>query len=707
MGRSELAAFLHVGHRRSGRESRAAANAARRSPGAHRGQPEPSWSHRPELDGIRTIAVYLVVLFHSGLIAFGGGYIGVDLFFVLSGFLLTNVILADVDEHGTLRFGWFYGRRVRRLLPAAVVAVVVISCTFLLITSVIRRLPLVEDARSALLYYSNWHFLGAENDYFAADVDKSPFLHFWSLSIEEQFYLVYPAVLLVLTRLSRRSSRPLFLGLGLLLVVSLASQFYWSSDDPNRAYYATDARFYQLIAGALLACALRSWSQVRFGPAFRVSAPLGLAVVLVFSSSLVASSPSSRGLAATVGSLLLIGGVMIRGKDMLGRTLGRRTPAYLGRISYGTYLWHWPVILVIREFVLVPAWILALSAGVVATGLAALSYELLEMPIRRARALNSRQWQAVAAGLAMSVLAAVFVGPILSSDRRPVVVPRTTAIQAPATDAAWAKQPVPSDLDWEALSSDRGPGWVCSPDKPDDCIVVRGSGAHVALVGDSQARVLMPVFEQLAKEHGLTLSASVLVGCPWQAGVRTAQAPAIWKPCREARDDWYRQVLPELHPDVVFVVAQDRDSPFWELHLEPLSGADVPLPELLRTSTEATARRVTASGAKLVIFDEMLQTHLGRDPLDCLATAEVLGDCAVPVPVEQSLTNDIARSTAAAIPGVATLDINGIACPDAPACAPMIDGINVWRNHSHFSTQIFLHFREQLWQAIQRLRVLD
>ena len=166
-------------------------------------------------------------------------------------------------------------------------------------------------------------------------------------------------------------------------------------------------------------------------------------------------------------------------------------------------------------------------------------------------------------------------------------------------------------------------------------------------------------------------------------------------------------MLPELNPDVVFVISQDRDSEFWEQHLEPLSGADVPLPKLLRTSTEATARRVTSSGAWLVILDEMLETHLGRDPLDCLATADVLGECAVQFPVNQSLTNEIARSTAAATSGVATLDINGIVCPDAPVCAPMIDGINVWRNHNHFSTQIFLHFRDQLWQAIQRLRVLD
>ena len=428
-------------------------------------------------------------------------------------------------------------------------------------------------------------------------------------------------------------------------------------------------------------------------------------MVLLFGSGLVAFGPGWRGIAATVGSLLLIGGLMIRSGDVLARTLGQRTSAYLGRISYGTYLWHWPVILVIGEFVVLPVWVLALSVGVVATGFAALSYEVLEMPIRRAPVLSRRQWQTVAAGVAASVLAAVLVGPVLSSDRRPVVTARTAVVNAPTTDDAWAKQPVPRGLDWEALSNDKGIEWTCPPDKPEDCIVVRGSGAHVALVGDSQARVLMPVFQTLAQEHGLTLSASVREGCPWQAGVRIALAEAVWEPCREARDEWYDKVLPALDADVVFVISQHRDSEFWSRHLQPLSGATVPLAELLRTSTAETAQLVSSKGAQLVIFDDMLETR--GDPLDCLATADVLGECAVPVAHKRSLTESVARSTAAVTPGVTTFDVNPVVCPSAPVCAPMIAGINVWRNNNHFSTQIFLHFREELWQAIQRLGVLS
>ena len=159
-----------------------------------------SWSYRPALDGLRTIAVYLVLLFHTGLPVAGGGFVGVDLFFVLSGFLVSNVILSEIDRTGTLRIGKFYSRRVRRLLPAAVAVVVATCAVFVLISSVTRRLPLIGDAQAALLYVANWRFLAQSSDYFATDVEESPFLHFWSLAIEEQFYFVFPILLLLLTK---------------------------------------------------------------------------------------------------------------------------------------------------------------------------------------------------------------------------------------------------------------------------------------------------------------------------------------------------------------------------------------------------------------------------------------------------------------------------------------------------------------------------
>ena len=152
------------------------------------------WTYRPELDGLRSVAVYLVVLFHCGVGPFDGGFVGVDLFFVLSGFLVSHVIWAEVDKHGSFRLGWFYARRVRRLLPAAVLVIVATAAVQLLVASAPQREGMLRDGQAALVYLSNWQFIADSRDYFAADAaSASPFLHYWSLSIEEQFYVVAPA----------------------------------------------------------------------------------------------------------------------------------------------------------------------------------------------------------------------------------------------------------------------------------------------------------------------------------------------------------------------------------------------------------------------------------------------------------------------------------------------------------------------------------
>ena len=195
----------------------------------------PAWTYRPELDGLRSVAVYLVVLFHCGVGPFDGGFIGVDLFFVLSGFLVSHVIWAEVDRNGSFRLGWFYARRVRRLLPAAVLVIVVTAAVQLLVASAPQRSGMVRDAQSALVYLSNWHFIADSRDYFAGDaVGASPFLHFWSLSIEEQFYVVLPLALLLLLRL-RRHTLVVLLVLSGVVAGSVVLQVWYAGSDPSYA----------------------------------------------------------------------------------------------------------------------------------------------------------------------------------------------------------------------------------------------------------------------------------------------------------------------------------------------------------------------------------------------------------------------------------------------------------------------------------------
>ncbi len=371
--------------------------------------------YRSDLDGLRTVAVYLVLLFHAGLGWFAGGFIGVDVFFCLSGFLVSSLLIGELQESGSLRLGRFYSRRIRRLLPAAVVVVVATGLVFTLLWSVVRRASLVQDAVSALLYYANLHFMVASGDYFAANVDKSPYLHFWSLSIEEQFYAFFPVLLLLLFRVRGARRRPVVLGvLTAMLVVSLADQVYFAMNDVNRAYYGTDTRLYQLLAGALLTATLALTTYRLPTRAAQPVAVVGLAGVLLMGSGLWHLSPSARGIGATVASVLLLGGLAQAEGSVLSRALSIRPMAYLGRISYGTYLWHWPVILALTTVLDIGPVVVAVMALAVATGLAALSSELLEIPIRRNARLDAFTWPVVVAGLATSALvAALVVPPIL------------------------------------------------------------------------------------------------------------------------------------------------------------------------------------------------------------------------------------------------------------------------------------------------------
>ena len=166
------------------------------------------WTYRPALDGVRALAVYIVVLYHAGVASLSDGFVGVDLFFVLSGFLVSTILFEELADTGRLDLVRFYDRRIRRLLPAAAVVIVASCAVSLILLSTVRRAPLIGDAQAALLYVANWHFLIQSNDYFAATtMDASLFLHFWSLSIEEQFYFFFPVLLILLARLDRRWRR--------------------------------------------------------------------------------------------------------------------------------------------------------------------------------------------------------------------------------------------------------------------------------------------------------------------------------------------------------------------------------------------------------------------------------------------------------------------------------------------------------------------
>jgi peptidoglycan/LPS O-acetylase OafA/YrhL len=660
-----------------------------------------TWSYRPALDGLRTVAVYAVVLFHTGHPWASGGFLGVDLFFVLSGFLVTGVLLSEIDRTERLRLGAFYARRVRRLLPAALVAIVVTCVAFVLVLPVTERVSLVSDAQAALLYVANWHFLAESGDYFAADAEQSPFLHFWSLAIEEQYYVVFPVLLWFLTKHGRRWTGTVLVA---ILVASVAAQLFWAQADPTHAYYGTDARIYQPLAGSLLALLVfgrgHRLAHARWGAAAAVALP----VFLVLCTGLVPMSPSWRGLLATLVAGVLVCGVVLADDSRLARVLSHPVPVYLGKISYGTYLWHWPVIKLLEETVTTRPVAVAALAVPISTVIAAVSFKVLETPIRRSAYLDRFSWTPAVAGVALSALVAVTIVPaVLGQDRRPPLaeVDGTGRITAPETVS------VPADVDWEQVVGDYGDTGWCSADDPAACTVVEGDGPHVLLIGDSQAQSLVPMFTELAEERDLTLSLNVVEGCLWQEGLYNRKSSEEEKQnCVDARVDWYDEVLPELDPDVVVIMSRPRDdAEEWGDLVRRRDDRKMSLARMTRVETRRTLRDISRTVPRTLVVDRLVMPET-FDPPDCLTTVTDPAECSVPARTRLSATDRLVHRLAREGPRVQPVDLNPALCPDSPVCLPVVDDQVVWRDDHHVTASYAVARRDAVWDVLSRTGAL-
>ena len=404
---------------------------------------------RPDLEGLRAVAVLLVLLYHAAVPGFGGGFVGVDVFFVLSGFLITGLIVREIAETGRVSLPAFYARRARRLLPAAllVIAATVVASAWLL--PPLRMPGIALDGASAAVYSSNIRFALQSTDYLQADLEPSPLLHYWSLGVEEQFYLVWPALLLLAAsltpgRLLARARPPGHVDPGALgpdgwlarstatptaritIVVAVAGAASLALSDVLTtvaapwAFFSLPTRAWELALGALIALGIVRLA--RLGPRMSVAAAsLGLALI-VASALIIGGSTPFPGLAAllpTLGAALVIAAGAGRHPGVPSRLLGTRPLRILGRISYSLYLWHWPL-LVVPAAAIEGDLPLAVRVGLMAAAipLAAATQRWVEEPIRHGRLVGRLPARnlALAGGLslavaAVSLVAGTVIGP--------------------------------------------------------------------------------------------------------------------------------------------------------------------------------------------------------------------------------------------------------------------------------------------------------
>jgi peptidoglycan/LPS O-acetylase OafA/YrhL len=668
--------------------------------------------YRPHLDGLRSIAVYLVVAYHAGIARFSDGFIGVDVFFVLSGYLVTQLLVRDIRGEGRVRFARFYSRRFRRLLPAALVTLVVSAVVFTAISTPAEVAGAMGGVRAAFLYVTNWYFIHQSADYFAADINTNPVLHFWSLAVEEQFYFVWPLLLSVLFLVGARFGRHKWMFVRIAVVagaiVSMLAALRIEHTNLSRAYYGTDTRAYQLLAGAFLALTPVCFDYARrFPKLMRVAGVASVVAIFLLASSLFERTPVERGIAVAVVVCTLLLAIESGVPSITARALSLSPLVYLGRVSYGTYLWHWIVILVAAHaFDPSPISMFAIAC-LVATGIASLSYQVLERPIRESNVLDRHRRVVVAVGVSLSLVFGVFAAPrLLDSDKVRTEVATAPAAATGPTDVS-AAAPALANLDWKAALDDKPAFPNCLGKSPRGCVVVEGHGPRVMLMGDSVARMLLPAFQLIAQKEGFELDAAVRPNCPWQRGVlyevETVNCPKYQK-------DWYERLVPQLDPDVIVVSHRPIDDPNGPQTMIGPDGRFSPMEaEGTRELDDATRKSLQglhANGRKVVIVESVPLARTKDDPLKCISQATTLDACRFVADAQSTPLEEIDRDIAKHTDATWSLDLDHLLCPYMPICDPVVAGQIVRRDVVHITGSFARGLAPAIEQYLKDNRIL-
>ncbi|NPC95736.1 acyltransferase family protein [Nocardioides sp. zg-DK7169] len=686
---------------------------------------------RADVQGLRAIAVLTVIAGHAGLAQLPGGFVGVDVFFVISGFLITQLLLREVARDGKVSLRGFYARRARRILPAAtfVTLVTLLASTWWL--SALDALEVVRDAVWATLFAANIRFAAVGTDYFARDQLPSPLQHYWSLAVEEQFYLVWPLVLLgcvlLARRLARRAVVPVaertlrvvVVVLALLTAASFAYGVWRTEVDPTAAYFSTPARAWELGIGAL-AVPLAPLVAARMPATARgllSVTGLGFIVAACLRYDETSPFPGTAALLPVLGAVLvLVAGAGGHDREPFPiRWLGVRPMRVVGDWSYSLYLWHWPLLVLPvghlgRDL---DPW--EVGAAVAATFvLSALTYRLVETPFRRARSLRVNR-ALVLYPVSVGLVAASAFGAQSYAEWRtgehgddPAVtvaelgsevddLDPTVALVKASVLAAREAQAVPSDLtpDLIDIREDRASLGRCSYETDSLLLCPRGTTETpeqtVVVLGNSHGRMWVPAFERIAREHDLRTYYLVKVGCP--AALVTVGTEAEYAGCTTFRE-WALEQIAELEPDLVVVATNVSESLLDD-------GAPVEDPaqrdRLVRDGFDELFDRLAPIAGRTVLLRDV--PELDESPEVCLSTGRPhLGDCLLSPTSDATRMADISVASAEEH-RVPVVDPTPWLCWDG-SCPAVIGSTIPYRDTGHLTTEYAAALTEDLEQAL-------
>lgn len=480
-----------------------------------------------QIQGLRALAALLVTIFHARLVP--GGFIGVDIFYVISGYLITGLILREIEQTGSLDLNAFYQRRIKRLLPTSVFVLFITAIVGMFVLPAITRDALGRDLFAAAAYISNYLFAWWQNDYQNLNATPSPFIHYWSLAVEEQFYVVWPILLLLLARYGRRA---IFWGISITTVLSLLLSVYQTQTSPIWAFYSLPTRAWELGVGALLLFVPEKVWRNRFIPWLGV---IGIAIA-TFNFDENTAFPGVNAVLPVFATALLIGSISIWPRAFNDLS-NNRISQWLGAISYPLYLWHWPALVLPSSALGRPLRIRErLFCILLTVVLAHLTSKFIEQPLRHKKIEGKK----VYLFFVFTTITSLVAGLIISATSSSMISVKGTNYKFNLIDVM--EKPAVYGDDCHVNYGETKSGYCTYGDKK--------SNRTLVLYGDSHAAQWFPALEQIALERGYKLISLTKSACPAVDAPREDQGAFKNVHCEKWRQNSIARIK-SIHPDAV------------------------------------------------------------------------------------------------------------------------------------------------------------